>query len=55
MLEEILKHTLYIICITAEVVIKTYKRIEETPSKYAKQLSISNLKNTFESLIKNKF
>ncbi|KAM0724812.1 DNA-directed RNA polymerase III subunit RPC3 [Formica fusca] len=52
MLEEVLKHG-YITA--SEVIIKTYKRIEETPSKCAEQLSISNLKNKFELLVKNQF
>ncbi|EFN64824.1 DNA-directed RNA polymerase III subunit RPC3 [Camponotus floridanus] len=52
MLEEVLKHG-YITA--SEVIIKTYKRLEETPSKCAEQLSVANLKNTFELLVKNQF
>ncbi|XP_072759194.1 DNA-directed RNA polymerase III subunit RPC3 isoform X1 [Anoplolepis gracilipes] len=52
MFEEVLKHG-YITA--SEVIIKTYKRIEETPSKCTEQLSIPNLKNIFESLVKNQF
>lgn len=52
MFEEVLKHG-YITA--SEVIIKTYKRIEETPSKCAEQLSIVNLKTVFEMLVKNQF
>ncbi|XP_024881319.1 DNA-directed RNA polymerase III subunit RPC3 [Temnothorax curvispinosus] len=52
MLEEVLKHG-YIAA--SEVIIKTYKRIEQTPSKSVEPLSIPNLKKVFELLVKNQF
>ncbi|XP_011160696.2 DNA-directed RNA polymerase III subunit RPC3 isoform X2 [Solenopsis invicta] len=51
MLEEVLKHG-YITA--SEVIIKTYKRIEQTPSRSAEP-SIPNLKDVFELLVKNQF
>lgn len=51
-LEEILKHG----CITAsDVIIKTYKRVEQEPAKFTKEVSLSTLKDAFELLVKNQF
>ncbi|XP_012531114.1 DNA-directed RNA polymerase III subunit RPC3 [Monomorium pharaonis] len=52
MMEEVLKHG-YITA--SEVIIKTYKRIEQTPSRSAESPSIPNLKDVFELLVKNQF
>ncbi|XP_020279904.1 DNA-directed RNA polymerase III subunit RPC3 [Pseudomyrmex gracilis] len=52
MIEEVLKHG-YITA--SDVIIKTYKRIEQTPSKSAEVPSISQLKDIFELLLKNRF
>ncbi|XP_018398493.1 PREDICTED: DNA-directed RNA polymerase III subunit RPC3 [Cyphomyrmex costatus] len=52
MLEEVLKYKR----ITAsQVIIKTYKRIEQIPSNSTEPPSIPNLKNIFELLVKNQF
>ncbi|KAH0945295.1 hypothetical protein HN011_001858 [Eciton burchellii] len=52
LLEEVLKHGY----ITAtEVIIKTFKRITQTSSKFTKEISIPNVKDAFELLVKNQF
>ncbi|XP_017892612.2 DNA-directed RNA polymerase III subunit RPC3 [Ceratina calcarata] len=50
MLEQVLKHG-YITA--SEIIIRTYKRIEQSPSDM--QPSVSDLKDTFELLVKNQF
>ncbi|XP_011873088.1 PREDICTED: DNA-directed RNA polymerase III subunit RPC3 isoform X2 [Vollenhovia emeryi] len=52
MLEEVLKHG-YITA--SELIIKTYKRIEQTPSKSVQLSFVPNLKEVFELLVKNQF
>ncbi|EZA46881.1 hypothetical protein DMN91_004693 [Ooceraea biroi] len=52
MLEEILKHG-YLTA--SEVIIKTYKRVEKASNKSDEDVSLPNLKDAFELLVKNQF